>query len=686
MKINEMKVWRFQCFGPSDAVADSDQTPKFQTLFFDPSITALIGRNGSGKSAALAALLRLFGETRDERLIRAEDFFVPPGETLESAPVRRLFVEVELGFPELDSADPAAEKTVPAAFRNLVFLSPDGKLIARIRLEASWENTGTLDGVIEENLYWLLTTDPVSFGEPKDPAIKKKMVGADRALVVARFIPASRDVTTLTKLTVRSLGRALMESVQWKNEAVIKDLIKKAGEALAGEDALKRVNGYIQSCWQELNAADTATNAALHVLPPDFQQVIRAASIALTPSASGRAIGVEQLSDGQRSLFHFALVKALLDLRLALEAEVADGKAPPFQARFMQAPALTIFAFEEPENHLAPYFLSRLITELQKLTVTQRVQGIVTSHSPAIVGRLEPEAIRHVRREFSTGISTVRGLDMPKGADEAAKFVREAVRAHPEIYFARHAIFGEGASEEIVLPRLAEALDIPMDRSFVAIVPIGGRYVQHFWRLVNQLGITHTTLLDLDLGRSSGDIRQFAAAAAGIETFRPSTDPVVQQSLKHAKGLARGVNKDWAADGHSKAWLESGLAFFETQDVFFSVPLDLDMMMLEAFPSEYQVLEPGALGPQNANDPVRQGEAAATVLKKDGYGLTAYAEYPIMPLFPWYSYLFQGNRGKPAVHLAALSRIENAALKKGIPPVLKRLLERVSQQLESVGA
>ncbi|MDW9788520.1 AAA family ATPase [Sinorhizobium meliloti] len=379
----------------------------------DPDITALIGRNGSGKSAALAALLRLFGETRDERLIRAEDFFVPPGETLESAPVRRLFVEVELGFPELDSADPAAKKTVPAAFRNLVFLSRDGKLIARVRLEASWENTGTLDGIIEENLYWLLTTDPVSFGEPKDPAIKRKMAAADRGLVVARFIPASRDITTLTKLTVRSLGRAHMESVQWKNEAVIKDLIAKAGEAFADEDAVKRVNGYIQSCWQELNAADTATNAALHVLPPDFQQVIRAASIALTPSASGRAIGVDQLSDGQRSLFHFALVKALLDLRLALEAEVADGNAPPFQARFMQAPALTIFAFEEPENNLAPYFLSRLITELQKLTVTQRVQGIVTSHSPAIVGRLEPEAIRHVRREFSTGVSTVRGLDRP---------------------------------------------------------------------------------------------------------------------------------------------------------------------------------------------------------------------------------------------------------------------------------
>ena len=55
----------------------------------------------------------------------------------------------------------------------------------------------------------------------------------------------------------------------------------------------------------------------------------------------------------------------------------------------------TVFAFEESENHLALYLLSRLITELQKLTQTQRVQAVITSHSPAIVGRLEPRITSH---------------------------------------------------------------------------------------------------------------------------------------------------------------------------------------------------------------------------------------------------------------------------------------------------
>lgn len=686
MKLNRISIWRFQCFGPVDAAGDTDATPSAQTIDLDQAVTALIGRNGAGKSAMLAALIRLFGETREERGVRADDFFVKPGETLESAPLRRFFVEVELGFPELDTGAKDVERTVPAAFRNMVIGGPDGKLIARVRLEATWQNTGSLDGDIEETVYWLLTTDPVPFGDPADPSIKRKMSASDRGQIAVRFIPASRDIAALTKLTVRSLGRSLMQSVMWKNEAGIRKLIAETGQALASEDALKRVNEFIDKSWSELNTADTATSAALHVLPPDFQQVLRAASIVLSPSGIGRAMSVEQLSDGQRSLFHFALVKALLDMRLSLEEEVAAGKMPPFATAFMQAPALTVFAFEEPENHLAPFFLSKLIAELKKLSKTQRVQGLVTSHSPGIVGRLEPEQLRYVRRDRATGVSSASKLLLPDARDDAAKFVREAVKAHPEIYFARHAVFGEGASEEIVLPKLADALGFAIDPSFVAVVPIGGRYVGHFWRLVTQLGISHTTLLDLDLGRSSGDLRQFKAVAEAILAFKPPTGDALT-SVQTARNFARGEKHDWATDKWTRELIEGWVNFFETQDVFFSAPLDLDMLMLEAFPKEYQKLPDGARGPQNADDADRRLEAAKTCLKDGGYGPDAYAEYPTMfPLFPWYSYLFLGNRGKPAIHLSALGELTDDQLKAGMPAVLKRLLERVKVQLEAQSA
>jgi len=46
-------------------------------------------------------------------------------------------------------------------------------------------------------------------------------------------------------------------------------------------------------------------------------------------------------------------------------------------------------------------------------------------------------------------------------------------------------------------------------------------------------------------------------------------------------------------------------------------------------------------------------------------------------LFPWYTYLFLG-RGKPTTHLAALRLIDDATLAKGLPPILKRLIKRIS--------
>jgi putative ATP-dependent endonuclease of OLD family len=414
-------------------------------------------------------------------------------------------------------------------------------------------------------------------------------------------------------------------------------------------------------------------------MPPDFQQIVRAATIVLEPDATGRSLGIEDLSDGQRSLFHFALVKSLLDFKLSLEVEVKAGKKPPFAAEFMRAPALTIFAFEEPENHLAPYFLARLIGELKSLAVTPRVQGIMTSHSPSIVGRLDPKSLRHMRRNALTGVSLASPLKLPDDGDEAAKFVREAVRAHPEIYFARHAVFGEGASEEIVLPRLAEALGVPMDRSFVAIVPIGGRYIEHFWRLVSQLGIPHTTLLDFDFGRSSGDTSQVKAIAAAIANHVTEKSQADKDNITAAGKFTRET--DWSKAGWKQETLESWASCFEHHGIFFSMPLDLDMAMLEAFPDAYKKLPKGAKGPQKPEDAERQKEAGTRVLGTGGFGIDGYVDGRYMPLFPWYAYLFLGARGKPAVHLEALAQLDDAALKKNCPAVLKRLIERVASAL-----
>ncbi|KDP95402.1 hypothetical protein ER13_02165 [Brevundimonas sp. EAKA] len=680
MYIDQLRVWNFRSFGAAASEAADALGSSATIVSLDEGASVFIGRNGAGKSSLVQALLRLFGETREERTVQPADFFVPPTERLESHSQRRLFIEASIRFPELETDDTAAEKTVPPAFRHMIIEKAGEVPQIRIRLEATWQLAGTLDGIVEDGLYWILSDDAAPFGDV-DPALKKKLSAAERGHVLVRYIPASRDITALTQLTVKSLGRSLMRSIRWEKKAEIDALIAKAAETLDAEGALTRVNAAINACWSQLNTAETGTTASLSILAPDLQQIVRTATVMLTPSATGRLMTLEDLSDGQRSLFHFALVKALLDLKLDLEGEIDDDPPSPFQPEFARAPALTLFAFEEPENHLSPFFLSRLLSELEKLTKTARVQAVLTSHAPAIVGRVDPSAIRHVRRVQATGVSHVAALAMPQGDADASKFLREAVRAHPEIYFARHAIFGEGPSEEIVLPRLAEALGVPIDRSFVAIVPIGGRHIQHFWRLVEQLGIPHTTLLDVDMGRSTGDYQQFRSAAAALmDSRRPLQGPALQDVDTALRMVRPAPAPGTPIDAVTiSKWAQA----FESEGIFMSGPLDLDMLMLSAFPRAYKTLPPGATGPQSPDDPARKLSAARRVLGDDGLGPAAYVGLAEADLFPWYAYLFLGTRGKPAVHLAALGEIDDLDIELCCPPVLSRLIGHVKASLEA---
>lgn len=84
------------------------------------------------------------------------------------------------------------------------------------------------------------------------------------------------------------------------------------------------------------------------------------------------------------------------------------------------------------------------------------------------------------------------------------KFIKEAVKAYPELYFAKLVILGEGDSEEIIIPRYIEANNKDIDSNGISIVPLGGRHVNHFWRLLTDLKISYITLLDLDRERNGG--------------------------------------------------------------------------------------------------------------------------------------------------------------------------------------
>ena len=336
-------------------------------------------------------------------------------------------------------------------------------------------------------------------------------------------------------------------------------------------------------------------------------------------------------------------------------------------------PALTILALEEPENHLAPYFLARILRQTQDLTKTGALQAIVTSHSPSILGRVKPEQVRYCRNDPDTQLSSVKSVEMPAESEQAVKFVRSAMLAYPELYFARFVLLVEGDSEQIVLSRFAKAHNLLLDPSFVAIVPLGGRHVQHFWKLLRGLDIPYATLLDLDLGRDGAGFGRIKDALRHLlETGTPKEELLNTGNGKMLTDEEFDRMHTWGYKKDHKSML-SWIALLERYGVYYSTPLDLDLLMLYSFPSIYSSIVPKGGGPRTTVE-----TATDSVLGTKGPGRSVYtgsfASYTA--LFPHYRYHFL-TKSKPATHLAALASIEDNDLAQKTPKVLRDVLEHI---------
>jgi len=376
---------------------------KLRSVNLNDSVTTMIGGNGSGKTAALVALSRLFGINRSQRSILKTDFHLGKDDA-EIADGAMLYIEAILAFPELGE-DGANDPGAVAEFWRQMAATEDGNALkARVRLQATWVEDGTPDG--------------------------------------------------------------------------------------------------LQSRWSQVHAADTDTEPVLRLVEGRFESLVGQAEIRFKPDEAGLERELDRLSDGQKSLFQIALTAATLEVEQ--DAAALDVEDCPFDQSLLRRVPLTILAIEEPENSLSPFFLSRIMQLANDIGEMSTAQVMIASHSSSILSRVAPESIRYFRQDQITARSSVRELTLPESESDEGAYVRLAVRAYPELYFARFVILAEGDSEQLIIPRIAEVQDIALDRSFVPIVPLGGRYVSHFWRLLKDLEIPHATLLDLDLGRQHG--------------------------------------------------------------------------------------------------------------------------------------------------------------------------------------
>ncbi|WP_369810131.1 AAA family ATPase [Bradyrhizobium sediminis] len=628
-------------------------------------LTTVVGPNASGKTAMLQALAKMFGVTRSQRTLQRSDFHLPQDVAPDDRTTRDLFIDVVIALPELKDGSATAE-TVAPTFRHQQLEGPKKLPMCRMRLEARWQDDSTAEGEVTQELFWV-----DHLNEKVDPDDKHAVSPADRGLIQFYYTPASRDATAQIRATTGALAARLLKAIEWSKDTrkAVDDSTKKLADAFDSEAAIGSISKALSTRWKELHDEQTDTDPSLSLVSKRFEEVVAHVQVMFQHGPAKIERGLEVLSDGQQSLFYLALAAAVFDL----ERDAVAAKIKGFRAEELRIPALSLFGIEEPENHLSPYYLSRIVTQVRSIVSGNAAQAIITSHSPSVLSRIEPTEVRYCRRDPDTSASAVRAIELPSGATEAAKFIRGAFLAFPELYFARFVVLVEGDSERIVIPRLAQAEGLMLDPSFVAIVPIGGRHVNYFWKLLDNLSIPYATLVDLDLGRKGGGYGRLVTALEQLIANGADKSKL----LKTETGVA-DIERMKAWDSSDWKTLKSWVTFLEDHGVFYSSPLDLDMEMLAAFPDAYKTIIPKGGGPSLTPD-----EAVEIVLGKGGSGIKDYKATEFggyKDHTPAYRYHFL-TRSKPATHVQALAQVDDKTLKKGMPEVYRRLIKRIDENL-----
>ena len=690
MKLTKVIINNFRSFGEEQVIEFNNQT-------------VLIGNNSSGKTTVLQALSKLFSDKQSDRIIRKSDFHLPKG-SRPGENARNLFIETifEFDIPDVPSYDPA----IPLFFEHFTVSQDFVKPFLRIRLESSWEDDGTVEGSVDTQIYYISSDEDTIRDEDKHHAPRKDL---DKIRVL--YVPASRTPEKELGNASGSMLSRLVNSINWTEDEIheITDKIEELNNTFLSETgALSQINQEIQKSWELYHEDNRFSQAELTINSSEMAAALRQIALKFSPTTTEEAFTVSDLGDGLRSIFYFSLVDSILDIELQI---TKDREENPDNPRFkLIPPVLTILAIEEPENHIAPHHIGKLVKRFNQLSNNDNSQVILTSHSPAIVKRIEPEDLRYLRIENSSGDSQtiISDIKLPKETQESYKYIKGAIQAYPELYFAKLVILGEGDSEELLLPKIFDLLGKEIDSAQISIVPLGGRHVNYFWKLLNSLKIPHITLLDFDNERYGGGWGRVQYAIQQLLKIGIARNDLVKMKdgrILSDQDIAR-ISSYQISDILSEPLL-SWINHLEKFNVFFSAPLDIDFLMLQYYKDYYLKTLSTNEGPvvsytdENSNNKKikltkmdrtndyqligfknRISEAIQATLKdKSGPGDSFTEEEK--ELMIWYQYFFLG-RGKPTTHMQFLSLISDEELIKSLPSVFEKIVERAKKLLGDV--
>lgn len=467
-------------------------------LAIDPSATALIGANNTGKTSVVDALASAFGA----RSSTDDDLHIS-GEGDRST---KWVVDVLFEPAEGAQFDQETTRVLRDAVR-----PPDGD---RSTDFAVLRATGipTPDGVIQVSRTFLQTWSC----EPADGVAEVSRASWPTAqqLFVFTAMDARRDIVADLRSRTSPWGR-IVANLELPPEARVEiegELATLSQKIVQHSSVLQALVNALESVKNSMAAGVDSVRVA--PIPPRVDELARSVDV-LVQAPHSAEVPMRLQGMGGRSL------SALMVFRAFVETRVAQQILVP----------LAVSTIEEPEAHLHPHAQRAVVGQLGSLGG----QRLISTHSPYVAASVGLKSIRLLRREGPGVVCRAYGRDL--GPAEG-KVVRLVQRRNGEILFARLVVLYEGITEEAFVHEYAtrhwstpppEALGM----SFVAVDGAGG--YQSVVPVLDDLSVPWLMLSDTDAAGLSGWQQLTELLGRQIDANSPEVVPVgVNHSLEQA--------------------------------------------------------------------------------------------------------------------------------------------------------